>query len=257
MIAIRDPEEVELLRESGRVVADALDLAERMIRPGLTTGELDREIETLIRDQGGTPEFKGFHGYPASICASVNEVVVHGIPGPRELREGDIIGVDVGVRKSGYVGDGARTFPVGEIREEARRLMDVTYQALMNGLAAASDGRHLSDLSSAIQTTAESHGYSVVRELAGHGVGREMHEAPEVPNYGQPGYGPVLKAGMVLAVEPMVNAGSAAVRTLPDGWTVVTADASLSAHFEHSVAVTGNGIDILTLSSETTSGGND
>ena len=247
MIAIRESEEIALLRESGRIVAEALDLAERMIRPGVTTGALDREIERFIRDEGGTPEFKGFHGYPASICASVNEVVVHGIPGERELREGDIIGVDVGVRKSGYIGDGARTFPVGEIRHEARRLMDVTQQALMNGLAAASDGRHLSDVSNAIQTTAEANGYSVVRELAGHGVGREMHEPPEVPNYGPPGRGPVLRSGMVIAVEPMINAGGAAVRTLPDGWTVVTADASLSAHFEHSVVVTGDGVDILTL----------
>jgi len=252
MIAIRSSEEIGLLRESGRIVSEALDLAERLIRPGVTTGDLDSEIEAMIRDSGGTPEFKGFHGYPASICASVNEVVVHGIPGKRELREGDIIGIDVGVRKDGYVGDGARTFPVGEIRDEARRLMDVTYQALTNGLAAVSDGVHLSDLSSAVQTTAESHGYSVVRELAGHGVGREMHEAPEVPNYGPPGRGPVLKAGMVLAVEPMVNMGGPAVRTLPDGWTVVTADASLSAHFEHTVVVTGSGIDILTLSSAAT-----
>jgi len=252
MIAIRSSEEIGLLRESGRIVSEALDLAERLIRPGVTTGDLDSEIEAMIRDSGGTPEFKGFHGYPASICASVNEVVVHGIPGKRELREGDIIGIDVGVRKDGYVGDGARTFPVGEIRDEARRLMDVTYQALTNGLAAVSDGVHLSDLSNAVQTTAESHGYSVVRELAGHGVGREMHEAPEVPNYGPPGRGPVLKAGMVLAVEPMVNMGGPAVRTLPDGWTVVTADASLSAHFEHTVVVTGSGIDILTLSSAAT-----
>ena len=251
MIAVRSPEEIALLRESGRIVAEALDLAGKMVRPGVTTEKLDREIETMIRDSGGTPEFKGFHGYPASICASVNEVVVHGIPGPRELREGDIIGVDVGVRKAGYVGDGARTFAVGEIRDEARRLMDTTLRALMNGLAAVSEGVHLSDLSSAVQTTAESNGYSVVRELAGHGVGQEMHEAPEVPNYGLPGRGPVLKAGTVLAVEPMINAGAAAVRTLADGWTVVTADGSLSAHFEHSVAVTGNGVDILTLSSAT------
>jgi len=251
MIAVRSDEEIARLRESGRIVAEALDLAQSVIRPGLSTEALDREIETFIRDQGGTPEFKGFHGYPAAICASINEVVVHGIPGARELREGDIIGIDVGVRKAGYVGDGARTFAVGTIRDEARRLMDVTRQALMNGLAAASADAHLSDVSSAIQATAESNGYSVVRDLAGHGVGQEMHEPPEVPNYGPPGCGPALKAGFVLAVEPMVNAGGPAVRTLSDGWTVVTADGSLSAHFEHSVAVTGSGVDILTLSSAT------
>lgn len=250
-IAIRDAEEIEFLRESGRIVAEALDLAGRLVQPGVTTGSLDREIEAFIRDQGGTPEFKGFHGYPASICTSVNEEVVHGIPGKRELREGDIVGVDVGVRKNGYVGDGARTFAVGDILSEARRLLDVTHQALLNGLAAVSENARLGALSSAIQTTAESSGYSVVRELAGHGVGREMHEPPEVPNFGRPGEGPVLKAGMVLAVEPMVNAGAPAVRTLADGWTFVTVDGSLSAHFEHSIAITRDGVDILTASSVT------
>jgi methionyl aminopeptidase len=246
MIAIRTSGEIELIRESGRIVAGALDLAADLVRPGATTEELDREIEEFIRSHGGSPEFKGFHGYPASICTSVNEEVVHGIPGPRRLEEGDIVGIDVGVRKSGYVADAARTFPVGAVSTESARLMRVTREALEAGLAAVADGSYLSDLCHAIQQVVEEAGYAVVRALAGHGVGTELHEPPEIPNYGKPGFGPLLRPGMVLAVEPMVNEGTFEVETLTDGWTVVTADGRLSAHFEHTVAVRHSGAEILT-----------
>lgn len=246
MIRIRTSDEIGLIRESGRIVAGALDLAASMMKPGVTTAEIEAELETYMRDHGGTPEFKGYRGYPSAICASVNEEVVHGIPGKRTLREGDIIGIDVGVRKSGYVADGARTFPIGQVADEASRLLSATEQALAAGLAAARDGGRLTDVSHAVQVVAERAGYSVVRDLAGHGVGTELHEDPEIPNFGAPGCGPVLKTGMVLAIEPMVNAGGPAVRTLADGWTVVTADRTLSAHFEHTVAVGPDGADVLT-----------
>ncbi|MCD4690167.1 type I methionyl aminopeptidase [bacterium] len=247
MIRIRNSEEIELLRESGRLVAESLALAGKLVRPGITTVELDAEIEKFIRSNEGSPEFKGYNGFPAAACISINEEVVHGIPGPRELKDGDIVGVDVGVRKRGYVGDGARTFVVGDVPEGTHHLINATREALKAGLAVARAGVHLSDVSHAIQVSAESCGYSVVRDLAGHGVGTKLHEEPEVPNFGPPGIGPVLKSGMVLAIEPMVNAGTVAVRTLGDGWTVVTADGALSAHFEHTVAVTRDGVDILTL----------
>jgi methionyl aminopeptidase len=246
MINIRTDAEVELIRDSGRLVAGALDLAAELVGPGVDTETLDREIEEYIVGNGATPEFKGFHGYPASICASVNEEVVHGIPGNRVLLEGDIIGVDVGVRKNGYVADAARTFAVGGIDGETRRLLDVTRAALNRAIGLVHEGVHLSDISHAVQRVAEDAGFSVVRELAGHGVGTELHEPPEIPNYGDPGLGPRLAAGMILAIEPMVNAGVAAVRTLADNWTVVTADGMRSAHFEHTLAVTKRGADILT-----------
>ena len=248
MINIRSREEIELIRESGRLVAGALDLASELVGPGVETGTLDREIEEYIIGHGATPEFKGFHGYPAAICASVNEEVVHGIPGSRALRNGDIIGIDVGVRKNGYVGDGARTFAIGGITEETERLLGVTRDALNKAVSIVREGVHLSDVSHAIQRVAEDAGFSVVRELTGHGVGTELHEPPEIPNYGAPGLGPVLKAGMVLAIEPMFNAGTAGVETLADNWTVVTADRHRSAHFEHTLAVTTRGADVLTLS---------
>jgi methionyl aminopeptidase len=247
MISIRTSDEIELLRESGRLVAGSLDLAGQIVRPGITTAELDAAIESFIRSHDGSPEFKGYNGFPAATCISINEEVVHGIPGPKELAEGDIVGVDVGVRKRGYVGDGARTLVVGEVPPSTVDLIDATRAALEAGLAMVRAGVRLSDVSHAIQATAESRGYSVVRDLAGHGVGTKLHEEPEVPNYGPPGRGPVLKPGMVLAIEPMVNAGTAAVRTLGDGWTVVTADGSLSAHFEHTVVVTSDGVEVLTL----------
>jgi len=247
MMKRRTPEEIELMRESGRLVAGSLELGRTLIAPGTTTAEIDREIEAFIRDNDGVPVFKGFMGYPAATCVSVNEEVVHGIPGDKALRDGDIVGIDVGVRKEGYVGDGARTFAVGNVSDEADRLLKTTSRALQEGLAALSAGVHLSDISHAIQTVAEGAGYSVVRELAGHGVGAELHEPPEVPNYGPPGRGPLLAEGMTLAIEPMVNAGKPDIRMLSDGWTVVTADGRLSAHFEHTVAVTGNGVDVLTV----------
>jgi methionyl aminopeptidase len=246
MISIRRPDEIAAIRGSGRLVAGALELAGRMIRPGVTTGEIDEEVENYICGHGATPEFKGFHGYPAATCTSVNDEVVHGIPGARELHAGDIIGIDVGVRKDGYVADGAATFAVDAVSEEARRLMDATRTSLATGLSAVREGVHISDVSHAIQSYVESAGYSVVRELAGHGVGAELHEAPEIPNFGPPGFGPILRAGMVLAIEPMVNVGGPGVKTLDDGWTVVTADRGLSAHFEHSVVVTADGMEILT-----------
>ncbi len=248
MINIRNREEIELIRESGRLVAGALDLASELVGPGVETGTLDREIEEYIIGHGATPEFKGFHGYPAAICASINEEVVHGIPGSRALRNGDIIGVDVGVRKNGYVADGARTFAVNGITERTERLLKVTRKALNKAVSMVREGVHLSDVSHAIQCVAEDAGFSVVRELTGHGVGTELHEPPEIPNYGDPGRGPVLKAGMVLAIEPMFNAGAAGVETLADNWTVVTADRHRSAHFEHTLAVTTRGADVLTLS---------
>jgi methionyl aminopeptidase len=249
MIAIRGAEEIELIRESGRLVAGALDLAGELIGPGATTGKLDREIEEYIRSHDASPEFKGFRGYPAAICASVNEEIVHGIPGERCLREGDIVGIDVGVRKRGYVADAARTFTVGEVPAGTHRLLEVTRRSLDVGLGVVAVGVHVSDVSHAIQRIVEGEGYSVVRELAGHGVGEELHEPPEIPNFGEPGHGPILKAGMVLAIEPMVNAGAPGVETLQDGWTVVTADRKLSAHFEHTVAVAETGADILTAAS--------
>lgn len=246
MIAIRRPDEIERIRESGRIVAGALDLASTLVRPGIATTVLDEQIEEFARDSGGSPEFKGFQGYPASICTSINEQVVHGIPGARVLEEGDIVGIDVGVRKDGYVADGARTFAVGRVSPDRTRLMEVTSRALDAAVEAVRQGVRLSDVSHVIQAIVEEAGYSVVRELAGHGVGTALHEPPEIPNFGEPGFGPVLKAGMVLAIEPMVNAGIAAVATKPDGWTVVTADGLPSAHFEHTVAVTANGADVLT-----------
>ena len=212
----------------------------------LVARALDREIEEYVIGHGATPEFKGYQGYPAAICTSINEEVVHGIPGSRVLRNGDIIGVDVGVRRNGYVADGARTFAIGGISERTERLVGVTRKALDTAISIVREGVHLSDISHAIQRTAEEAGFSVVRELAGHGVGTALHEPPEIPNYGDPGLGPVLKAGMILAIEPMVNAGIAGVETLADNWTVVTADRHRSAHFEHTVAVTTTGADVLT-----------
>ena len=246
MIRIRNQDEIELIRESGRLVAGALDLASELVGAGVETGALDREIEEYVIGHGATPEFKGYQGYPAAICTSVNEEVVHGIPGSRVLRNGDIIGVDVGVRRNGYVADGARTFAIGAINERTERLVGVTRKALDTAISIVREGVHLSDISHAIQRTAEDAGFSVVRELAGHGVGTALHEPPEIPNYGDPGLGPVLKAGMILAIEPMVNAGTAGVETLADNWTVVTADRHRSAHFEHTVAVTTTGADVLT-----------
>jgi methionyl aminopeptidase len=228
------------------VVRGCLELVGREIRPGVTTKELDKLAEKYIRAQGGLPTFKGYRGFPGSICASPNDMVVHGIPGKTRLRSGDILGVDVGVTMEGYIADAAMTFPVGEIAEDARRLLRVTEESLMRGIAQCKVGNRVGDISHAVQTHAEAHGYSVVQSMVGHGVGREMHEDPQVPNFGPPGQGPELREGMVLAIEPMVNAGKAAVKVLSDGWTAVTRDKSLSAHFEHTVAVTAGEPWILT-----------
>lgn len=246
MIVIKNGEEIEKMRVSGAIVGGALDLAERTVAPGVTTGELDALLEEFIRDHGAVPSFKGYCGFPASICASVNEEVVHGIPGKRVLKEGDVIGVDVGAVKDGYHGDAARTFRVGALDGEAARLLEVTRRALMKGIEQARPGRYLSDIGHAVQKEAEDEGFSVVRKLVGHGIGRKMHEEPQIPNFGRPGRGVLLREGMTLAIEPMVNEGGSDVRVLDDEWTVVTADGTRSAHFEHSVAIRAEGPEILT-----------
>ena len=244
-VHLRDREEVEAIRAAAQVVASTLQLMRREVRAGVTTSELDRLAEEFIRSQGGRPSFKGYRGFPASICSSVNDQVVHGIPGPRELKDGDIVGIDVGVELEGYHGDAAWTFPVGEVSDEAKRLLQVTREALAMGIAQARPGGRIGDISHAVQTHVEAAGLSVVRELVGHGIGREMHEEPQVPNYGPPGRGPRLMVGRVLAIEPMVNIGGAEVVTGSDGWTIATRDGSLSAHFEHTVAVGATGPVIL------------
>jgi methionyl aminopeptidase len=246
MIAIRTQPEMDLIRRSGEILVECFAKIEEALRPGVETRELDRIAEEFIRTRGAVPAFKGYQGYPASICASVNEQVVHGIPGARKLAEGDIVGIDVGVARNGYYADAARTYPIGAVSEKARRLMRVTKEALDLGIGEAREGKHLSDVSHAIQAHAESNGYSVVRTLVGHGIGRQMHEEPQVPNFGLPGNGPVLSHGMVLAIEPMVNEGKADVLTLKDNWTFVTVDGALSAHFEDTIAVTSGGPVIMT-----------
>jgi len=247
MVYLRDRQEIDAIRAAARLVARTLEMLGREVRPGVTTAELDRLAEAFIRDHGARPAFKGYRGFPASICPSVNEEVVHAIPGPRALREGDLIGIDVGVEKDGFFGDAAFTFPVGEVDAGAKRLLEVTREALMMGIAQAKAGQRVGDISHAIQSHAERHGFSVVRALVGHGIGREMHEEPQVPNFGPPDRGPRLMAGQVLAIEPMVNAGVPEVVTKDDGWTVVTKDGSLSAHFEHTVAVGPEGPEILSV----------
>jgi methionyl aminopeptidase len=243
----RNREEIEKIRVSAQLVAMTLREMGRHVRPGITTAELDRIAESFIRDHGARPAFKGYRGFPASICPSVNEEVVHGIPGPRELREGDIIGIDVGVEKGGFYGDAALSFAVGEVSDEARRLLDVTRESLMQGIAQARPGNRVGDISNAVQSYVERQGFSVVRALVGHGIGREMHEEPAVPNFGPAGRGPRLMTGLVLAIEPMVNTGGYDVITRSDGWTVATKDGGLSAHFEHTVAVGPDGPEILSV----------
>ena len=243
----RSREEIDKIRVSAQLVAMTLREMGRNLRPGITTAELDRIAESFIRDHGARPAFKGYRGFPASICPSVNEEVVHGIPGPRELREGDIIGIDVGVEKGGFYGDAALSFAVGEVSDEARRLLDVTRESLMQGIAQARPGNRVGDISNAVQSYVERQGFSVVRALVGHGIGREMHEEPAVPNFGPAGRGPRLMTGLVLAIEPMVNTGGYDVITRSDGWTVATKDGGLSAHFEHTVAVGPDGPEILSV----------
>ena len=232
-------------------MAKTLQLLKERIRPGVTTKELDRLAEEFIREQGAYPAFKGYRGFPASICVSIDDEVVHGIPGERVVEEGQIVSVDVGVFKDNYYADGAFTFAVGQVSDRAQNLLFVTREALKRGLEVASEGRFLSDVSFAIQSFVENMGFSVVRDLVGHGIGMSMHEEPQIPNFGPPGRGPILKKGMVLAIEPMVNTGSFEIETKADDWTIVTRDGSLSAHFEHTVAVTENGARILTESEKT------
>jgi len=246
MIRIHDADSVARIRESARIVARCLRMMAGEVRAGVSTLALDRLAEEFIRAEGGEPAFKGYRGFPGSICASINEEVVHGIPNAaRVLRDGDVISIDIGVRKAGFYGDAARTFPVGEITPEAARLLETTERALQRGIEQARAGNRLSDISHAVEKEVKRGGYGVVRALVGHGVGRELHEEPQIPNYGPPGQGPVLRAGMVFAIEPMVNQGTGDVITLPDEWTVVTADRKLSAHFEHTVAVREDGPEIL------------
>lgn len=247
MIILKTPQEIALIERASRVVALAIAFLREQVKPGVTTADLDRLAEEFITGEGAIPAFKGYRGYPATLCTSVNEEVVHGIPSARRrLEEGDIIGIDVGAIVEGYYGDAAVTLPVGRISEEAARLLRVTEAALAAGLAQVRVGNRLSDISHAVQTVAEDAGYSVVTDFVGHGIGRNLHEDPQVPNFGKPGEGPRLKEGLVLAIEPMVNVGGHEVEVLSDRWTVVTRDKSLSAHFEHTIAITTDGPKILT-----------
>ena len=246
MITLKSSHEIDLMRRAGKITAAARALAGEMVRPGVTTQEIDSAVEHFIRKQGAVPSFFHYNGYPASVCISVNDEVIHGIPGKRVLQEGDIVSVDVGAVVEGVHGDCAATFACGAISEEAQDLIDVTRQSFFEGIKQAREGNRLFDISAAIQTYAESHGYSIVREFVGHGIGRQLHESPEVPNFGQSGRGPRLLRGMTLAIEPMVNAGTAAIRILPDGWTVKTLDGKLSAHYENTVLITDGEPEILT-----------
>lgn len=237
MIILKTPEEIELISRAGQIVAECQKVLIRELKPGMTTLDLDSLTEAYIHDLGGIPAFKGYRNYPKSLCASINEEVVHGIPSRRVLNEGDIIGLDVGAIVEGFYGDGAVTVSLGEVEQPIRKLIEVTRDALSKGLEQAVVGNRLSDISFAIQAHVEQHGFSVVRDFVGHGIGRQLHEEPQVPNYGKPGQGPRLKPGMALAIEPMVNMGGAGVKVLEDGWTAVTSDGSLSAHFEHTISI--------------------
>jgi methionyl aminopeptidase len=245
-IIIKTPDQIEAMAAAGAVQARCLKMLRAKARPGVTTAELDEAAERFIASQGAEPSFLGYRGFPGSICASPNSMVVHGIPGEYELRRGDVLSLDVGVTKDGWVADAAITLPIGEVTSEAKHLLETTEAALHAGAEQARPGNHLGDISHAIQRRAESEGLSIIRSLVGHGVGRDMHEDPQVPNYGEPGRGPELEAGMVLAIEPMVNAGGPEVRLGEDGWAVYSADGSLAAHFEFTVAITPGGPRILT-----------
>lgn len=247
MITIKNVEEIAVMRRAGRIVAEVFELMREKIRPGITTGELDMLAERLIRKRGAVPLFKGYNGFPGTLCMSVNEQVIHGIPGKLVLQEGDIVSVDVGARIDGFCGDAARTFAVGRIAPEVQRLLDVTEESLNAGIGQAVIGNRIGDIAHAVQTVAEAAGYGVVRDYTGHGIGRDLHEAPDVPNYGTPGRGLRLVSGMALAIEPMINMGTHQVRELKDGWTVVTLDGKPSAHFENTVAITPDGPVVLTV----------
>ena len=246
MITLKSSHEIDLMRRSGKITAAARALAGEMVKPGVTTQEINDAVERFIRKQGAVPSFLHYNGYPASVCISVNDEIIHGIPGKRVLREGDIVSVDVGAYIGGFHGDCAATFPCGRISPEARRLIDVTRQSFFEGIRFAREGQRLQDISAAVQSYVEQNGFSVVREYVGHGVGAKMHESPEIPNYGRPGHGPRLLRGMTLAIEPMVNAGAAAIQQLSDGWTVKTADGKWAAHYENTILITDGAPEILT-----------
>jgi methionyl aminopeptidase len=253
MIPLKSIEEIEFIRESSRIVADVLKLVGAQVRPGMTTLELDKVAEDFIRSMDGEPAFKGYgwdkkNLFPATLCTSIDAEVVHGIPGKRMLKDGDLLSIDVGVKKNGFYGDGACSFAIGEVSEEKQRLMRVTQESLAKGIEQAVAGKRVHDVSNAIQHHVEANGFSVVRDLVGHGVGRRLHEEPSIPNFGEPGTGAVLKDGMTLAIEPMVNAGTWRVKVATDGWTVLTVDGKPSAHFEHTIAIVHGKAEILTLS---------
>lgn len=245
MIIIKSLREIDQLRRSNAIAAEVFEELRKMIVPGVTTRELDRVAEDFILSKGAIPAFKGYRNYPATLCVSINEEVVHGIPGPRRLKEGDIVSIDVGVNLNGYFGDAAITLPVGKVDQGAKRLLEVTEKALYIGIELARVGNRLYDISHGIQKWVERNGFSVVREFVGHGIGKSLHEEPQIPNFGSPGQGPRLEKGMVFALEPMVNEGGYEVKILSDGWTVVTADGKRSAHFEHTIAVTDGKAEIL------------
>ncbi|MDR5588168.1 MULTISPECIES: type I methionyl aminopeptidase [Clostridium] len=247
MIIIKNDDEIALMRKAGRIVAETLLLLEEKIKPGITTAELDRVAEEFITKHGAKPSFKGLYGFPSSLCISVNEQVVHGIPGNYKIKDGDIVSIDCGAFIDGFHGDAARTFPIGEVTNDAKRLIDVTKESFFRGIKYAKEGNRLGNISHEIQNYIEAAGFSVVRDFVGHGIGRKLHEDPEVPNFGREGKGTKLLNGMVLAIEPMVNMGNCKVKTLSNGWTVVTADATLSAHYENTVAILPDGPEILTL----------
>jgi methionyl aminopeptidase len=246
VIIRKSPAEIDRIAASGAIVVRTLQLLERQIRPGVTTAELDQAAERYIRSQGGEPTFKGYHGFPASICASPNSMIVHGIPGPYALERGDVISLDVGVTLDGWVADAARTYPVGSVSVLAANLLEATERSLMAAVEQCVVGNRLGDVSHAVQASAEADGLAIVRTLVGHGVGRNMHEDPQIPNFGEPGSGPLLEEGMVLAIEPMTTAGGPAVRVGSDGWSIFSQDGSLTAHFEFTVAITAAGPRVLT-----------
>lgn len=247
MVIFKSQNEIDRIRKASQIVARTLNLLASNVQPGITTRELDQIAESEIRKAGAIPAFKGYRGFPATLCVSINEEVVHGIPSDRKLKEGDIVGLDLGCIWDGFYGDAAKTVPVGEITEEAKRLLETTEKSLMIGIDQARVGNRIGDIGYAVQTIAESSGYTVVRDFVGHGIGRNLHEDPQVPNYGNRGQGPRIKAGMVIAIEPMVCQGRADVEVLADNWTAVTRDGSLAAHFEHSIAITDNGPEILSV----------
>ena len=247
MIILKSAREIDLMRRAGKITAAARALAGEMVKPGVTTREIDKAVHHFIKSQGAEPSFLNYNGYPASVCISVNDEIIHGIPGNRVLQEGDIVSVDVGAYIGGFHGDCAATYACGKISEEAQRLIDVTRQSFFEGIKNAREGCQVSDIGHAVQEYVEANGFSVVREYVGHGVGRQMHESPEVPNYGAPGHGPKLLRGMTIAVEPMVNMGTAQIRQMPDGWTVRTADGKYAAHYENTLLITAGEPELLTV----------